>query len=68
MSRTNQGLTGLLGAYGSDNEDESGSGSHEGDTSLRAPCHRIEHDDHEHDRISMVLTCLMGLVTHYHLT
>ncbi len=34
MNKANEGLTGLLGAYGSDNEDESGSGSHEGDISV----------------------------------
>ncbi len=37
MSKAGEGLTGLLGAYGSDNEDESGSGSHEGDTLFSAP-------------------------------
>lgn len=67
MSRANEGLTGLLGAYGSDNEDESGSGSHEGDTSVRAPFPGTEHEDQQHYLSFMVLTCLMGQITHQHL-
>ena len=39
MSKATEGLTGLLGAYGSDIEDETGSGSLGGEPLTPAHCH-----------------------------